>query len=779
MGRGGELTLIGAFIEQACTGGDTLLLFGEPGAGKTALLDAAAGTASDAGTLVLRAAGVEFEADLPFSGLHQVLLPLLDEFGQLSAAHRDALNVALGYGEGPPPDRLLVSTATLTVLRQAAAASPVLVIVDDLPWLDRASAGVLGFVARRLAGSRVGFLAASRPGLESFFERAGLAQHELGPLDEKAASRLVSSRFPELAPRVLQRVLAEARGNPLALLELPAALSGAQRAAAVALPAVLPLSRRLQGLFASRASALPAPTRWLLLLAVLDGSGDLRALQAAAGPQQIDDLAPAEQAGLVRVDDRTGRLVFRHPLTRSAIVELSTSGDRRRAHRALAAQLADQPERRAWHLGEAAVEPDEQVAGLLEETAQRILRRADAVGAVSALLRAAELSPARADRSRRLAQAAAVGAAYSWETDTASQLLSSMGEASPESATYLLTAVAAAFVLLNADGDVITAHRLLTQAIEDQARPYRISDTGVFEAVYGLFLMCRLGGRPELWMSFHAAMSGFAPDVPKDLYLLGQTCADPVRTAAGVLPLVDAAIAGLRSETDHLRILTISSTAHFTDRQPGCREALWRVVREGRRVSGIAPLITALDHLGLDAWLAGQWDQAQELADEGLELSLAHGYPLLTWSFRYRQALIAAARGAYDGAHTLTDEMLRWAAPRRIGLAGLAAHHVRSVAALGRGDLEDAYHHATAISPAGVLASHVPLALWVLLDLVEAAVRTGRRTEAAAHVTAMHDAQHRRDLAPAGPAGRRVTGDRRARQQRSRAVRGSARDPRR
>ena len=739
-GRGGELALIGAFIERACTGGDTLLLFGEPGAGKTALLDAAAGTASDAGTSVLRAAGVEFEADLAFSGLHQVLLPLLDEFGQLSAAHRDALNVALGYGEGPPPDRLLVSTATLTVLRQAAAANPVLMIVDDLPWLDRASAGVLGFVARRLAGNRVGFLAASRPEPESFFERAGLAQHELGPLDDQAASGLLGSRFPELAPRVIQRVLAEAHGNPLALLELPAALSGAQRAAAVALPVVLPLSRRLQGLFASRASALPAPARWLLLLAVLDGSGDLRTLQAAAGQQQIEDLAPAEQAGLVRVDDRTGRLVFRHPLTRSAIVELSTSGDRRRAHRALAAQLADQPERRAWHLGEAAVEPDEQVAGLLEEAAERLMRRADAVGAVSALLRAAELSPARADRSRRLAQASAVGAVFSLGTDTVSPLLSSVGEASPESATYLLTAVAAAFVLLNGDGDVITAHRLLTQAIEDQARPYRISDTGVFEAVSGLFLMCRLGGRPELWMSFHAAMSGFAPDVPKDLYLLGQTCADPVRTAAGVLPLVDAAIAGLRSETDHLRILMISSTAHFTDRQPACREALWRVVREGRRGSGGAPLITALDHLGLDAWLAGQWDQAQELADEGLELSLAHGYPLLTWSFRYRQALIAAARGAYDGAHTLTDEMLRWAAPRRIGLAGLAAHHVRSVAALGRGDFEDAYQHATAISPAGVLASHVPLALWVLLDLIEAAVRTGRRTEAAAHVTAMRDA---------------------------------------
>ena len=138
--------------------------------------------------------------------------------------------------------------------------------------------------------------------------------------------------------------------------------------------------------------------------------------------------------------------------------------------------------------------------------------------------------------------------------------------------------------------------------------------------------------------------------------------------------------------------------------------------------------------------MAGRWDQAQELADEGPELCLAHGYPLLTWAFRYRQALIAAACGGYDRAHTLTDEMLRWAAPRRIGQAGLAVHHVGSVAALGRGDSEDACQHATAISPAGVLASHVPLALRVLTDLVQAAVRTGRHTEAAAHAAAIRDA---------------------------------------
>ena len=296
-GRSSELALIGALVERAGTGGEALLLVGGAGAGKTALLDAAADAAEGAGTGVLRAAGAEFEADLTYSGLHQVLLPLSGQFERLAVAHRDALNVALGYGEGPPPDRLLVSTATLTVLRQAAEARPMLVIVDDLPWLDRASAGVLGFVARRLAARPIGFLAVLRPGEESFFERAGLPQYQLGPLDEQAVNALVSSRFPELAPRVRRQVVAEAQGNPLALLELPVMLSGAQRAAAEALPVALPLSRRLQALFASRVSGLPGPARRLLLLAVLEGTGDVRILHAAAGQQDIDDLAPQSRPG--------------------------------------------------------------------------------------------------------------------------------------------------------------------------------------------------------------------------------------------------------------------------------------------------------------------------------------------------------------------------------------------------------------------------------------------------------------------------------------------------
>ena len=742
VGRDQELALIASFLKEAAAEGGTLLFTGEPGVGKTALLDAAEEAAEAGGLQVLRVTGSEFGTQVNFSGLAQLLQPLSDDLRSLSSVHRRALAAAVAGDAGKPPqDRLIVFQATLALLGQAAGRRPLLTIVDDLQWLDRSSASALGFVARRLTGLRMGFLAVSRPEAESFSERAGLTEHELRPLDPASAASLLSARFPDLAPRVRQRLLAEALGNPLALLELPSRLSGPQRAALAPLPSVLPLGRRLQALFASQVGELPAGVRRLLLLAALDGFGDLGVLQAT-GTGWTGDLAQAEQARLARIDEGTGRLAFRHPLIRSAVVELATGQDRRLAHRALAELLADQPERRAWHLGEAAAGPDEPVAALLEEAATQILRRGDAAGAVSALLRAAELSPARSDRSRRLAHAAMVGAAFTMEVGTIPPLLAEAGQAGPESGISLMSAVAAAFMLLNGDGDVLTAHRLLTRTIEEQAGPdpERIGDVGLFGAVSALFILCELGGRAELWAPFHAAVSRFAAGLPAELRLLDQAYADPARTAVTALAELDDAVASLRAETDHLRILTISRSTHFTDRQAGCREALWRVVREGRQGSAVTPLITALEHLSFDCWMTGQWDQAQELTAECLELCLAHGYLPLTWTIRYRQALLAAARGAYEVADALTAEMTEWAAPRRIGQAELAARHVRSVVALGRGDFTEAYRHAAAISPPGILASHVGYALWVLLDLVEAAVRTGRPAEAAAHVQAMRDA---------------------------------------
>jgi hypothetical protein len=275
----------------------------------------------------------------------------------------------------------------------------VLAVVDDLPWLDRASAVVLGVVARRLPGSRVGFLAVSRSGEDGFFDRDGLPVREVLPLGEAAAAELVGDRFPALAPRVRQRLLADAQGNPLALLELPVALSGMQRAGTGPLPEWLPLSRRLQAVFESRITALPGRPWHLLLLAALDGTGSVPTLRSAApGAHGLDDLAPAERAGLVRVAQDGSRLEFRHPLTRSAVVALSTSAELRRAHAALARQFTGEPERRAWHLAHAAAGPDERIAALLEQAAQRIRLRGDAAGAVTTLLRAADLTPPGAER---------------------------------------------------------------------------------------------------------------------------------------------------------------------------------------------------------------------------------------------------------------------------------------------------------------------------------------------------------------------------------------------
>ena len=221
------------FLATATTEGGALLVTGEPGVGKTGLLNAASEAASAAGTRILRAAGVEFEAGTSFSGLNQLLLPLLDALPQLPAVHRDALNVALGFGDGAAPSPLVVSTAALVLLRQAATARPVLVILDDLPWLDRASAGVLSFVARRLAGSQIGLLGASRTGEADFFDHTGLPELEVRRLDDAAAGQLLDSRFPRLAPAVRHRILVEAQGNPLALLELPVALSPGMRASAM------------------------------------------------------------------------------------------------------------------------------------------------------------------------------------------------------------------------------------------------------------------------------------------------------------------------------------------------------------------------------------------------------------------------------------------------------------------------------------------------------------------------------------------------------------------
>lgn len=740
VGRDRELSAVASFVERASAGGEALLLFGDPGVGKTALLEAAAAAASAAGCLSLRVAGVEFEAEAPFTGLHQALLPLRDQFSRLDRAHREALDVALGFGEGRPPDRLVISSATVMVLRDASRIRPLILIVDDLPWVDRASARVLGFVARRLAGSRVGFIAASRTGEESFFERAGLPEFELGPLDHAAAGELMRARFPALAHAVRRRLLAEARGNPLALLELPAALSELQGAGLDPLPALLPLTGRLQALFRSRIGALPDRSRWLLLLVALDSTGDARLLKSVGEPGgEFDDLAPVEEAGLAFLDQKTHRLTFRHPLIRSAVVELATVVDQRAAHKALADVWVDQPDRRVWHLAHANVREDEPVAALLEDAARRLLRRADGVGAVSALVRSAELSPDAGNRARRLALAAYIGADVTGELGSASDLLTDARRFLPESRRSLEAAVAASYLLINGEGDVNTAHRLLVGAIAGHARRPEESDPALEEALHTLTLVCFFGGRPQLWTPFHEVVASLGTHVPETLFLSSKMFADPVRTAPSALTKLDAAIDGLADEVDPTQIVRIAIAAVFVDRIGGCREALWRVVDDGRRGGAVASAIQALILLAHDDHLSGQWDEADQLAGEAVELCETRGYQLFAWPAREIQAVIAAARGDHVAAKALVDQMVQWAVPRGVGAVHGYASAVATIAALGQGDYEEAFRQATAVSPAGVLASHRPYATWVVMDLVAAAVGAGRREDAEAHVKALHD----------------------------------------
>ena len=733
VGREADLDRIGGFIASVALGAGPLLLLGESGVGKTALLTAGAAQAEESGMCVLRIAGVQYKARLSYSGVRQLLDAAVA--AQPSVVLGGPLAVVTGHRSGPAPERDAVAEALLALVRQLAWAKPTLLVVDDLQWLDSASAVVLGQMAHRLSGSKAGMLAAARPGMESFFDYSGLPAHEVAPLSDAAAEALLVRRFPAMALRVRRRLMAEAQGNPLALLELPVALSDSQRTADEALPERLPLSRRLQSAFAGRITGLPAATRYLLLLAALDGTGDLKTLRrAAAGRCSLKNLAPAERTQLVYVDDPSS-LRFRHSLTLSAVVELATGEQRRGAHQDLARAWQDVPERQAWHLAHAAAAPDEQVAALIEQVADTIARRGDGPAAVAALLRAAQLSPAGPDQGRRLAQAAYVSANIGGELHDVPRLLDVARRAAPGDES-LAAAVAGSIYLLNGSGDIDTAHRLLCGAIAMQPRPYDPADATLCEAMFALMLVCFFGGRPGLWKKFDAALDGFASP-PDQLRLLRATVGDPARVNAADLAELDAVIAGLAGESDPTRIVRIGLATIYVDRLSGVTEALHRVVAGGHRGENVAPAMRALFMLGIHAWMTGQWPQARQFAREAVDLCDHYRYPMLASPAQFLLACVAAASGDYAQAAGLADQIERWAGPRRADAVRAYATQIRALIALGRGEFEEAYQHAAKISPPGRLPPFSPQAVWEVMDLVDAAVRTGRRTEAFAHATAI------------------------------------------
>ncbi|WP_406171734.1 AAA family ATPase [Streptomyces canus] len=702
VGRARQLREITALLGQGSAGSRALLLSGEPGVGKSALLGEVARVMSGAGARVLSAVGVRFESELAYAGLHQLLLPLNDRIEHLEDTHRRVLRSALGYGGDPVPDGLHVSDSVLFLLRQAATERPVFIVVDDLGCFDRASSAVLGFVARRPAGSRIALLAACRSGAETFLDRAGFTEYELPPLDHDAAMELLGARFPGLTGPTRDRVLAQAQGNPLALVELPAALSGPQRDAPTDLHDVLPLSPRLRSRHASRVARLPAESRRLLLLLALDDTGDPGVLRAGlrAGsddPKALTALSAVESDRLITFDDTNRRFVFRHPLMRAAVVEASTLTERCQAHRTLAEIRAQAPERRAWHLGRATLVPDERVAALLEEAGHRAARRGDPTAAVATFTRAAELSPRPADRGRRLIRAAYLAADATGELRAASELLDRARCADPDLSGSVTAATRVLLLLNGGDGDIDMAHRLLVEAIETGSHGYDAGDDTLIETLHVLQLVCWSAGRDALWKPFHAALDRLEPPAP---------------------PLLAACL----------------------DRLTEPRDVSWDAVRRGRRGGHVRRHIDALMHLCLQDFPAGRWEEAETLATEGLTICEERQYPFFSWYFEYHQALLAAVRGQFEESRSTADRITQWAVPRGVLAAAAFADHARVLAELGAGDHECAYRHAVAISTAGRLAPHAPYALWVCMDLVEAAVHTRRTAEAEAHVRAMREA---------------------------------------
>jgi DNA-binding CsgD family transcriptional regulator len=737
VGRDRDLEFLRSFVEEASEQGGAMLVTGDAGVGKSALLDRVATECRRAGAQVLRATGAEFEAALSFSGLSHLLQPVLGRLDALGELHGQALRTALGLVDGRASEELAVAVATLQLLAVSVDTDRVVVVVDDVNWLDRASAAALAYVSRRAVGSRITMIVSMRSGERTPFARGGLRTYELQPLGDAEAEALLQARFPYLTPHARGRLLAEARGNPLALLELPIALR-VQGAPDGPLPQVLPLTERLERLFAARLDLLPTATRELLLLAVLDATGDLRVLGPEGGG--VDALAPAERARLVYVDDTTGRLVFRHPLIRSAVFVRATSAERRAAHRLLAERRRGDMQRMAWHLAEAAEAPDERVAALLQGVAHQHLRRGDVVAAIAELLRAAELSPSGERRSVRLAEAAYLGATVNGDLRLVPRLLEQARESDPEHAGALAGAVAGAYHLLNDDGEIDLAHRLLVGAIENVPDVGDARNKQLHEALYNLVVICFFGGREELWEPLERALDRLRPEPPELLAVLARTFGDPVRADTAMLERLDRQVDALRTEPTPARAVRVAIAGAYLDRLHACRAALLRVVEIGREGGAITSAIEALFLLANDAYFSGRWDELEAAVDEGLEICEDYGYRVLSWPGVFLRALLAAARGDDATAHELADDMLRWANPRGAGAIRNYASHVLAVLAIGRGEYETAFRHASATSPPGVVGAHAPHALWVIPDLVEAAVRTDRGADAAAHVAALHAA---------------------------------------
>jgi len=722
-GRDAECAALDLLLDAARKGESrTVVLRGEAGVGKSALLDYAIGSAQD--FRVLRSVGVESEMELAFASLHQLCAPILDRRDRLPAPQKAALEVAFGVDSGPAPDRFLVGLATLGLLAESADERPLLCVIDDSQWLDGASALALGLVGRRLLAEPISLLFAVREPID-VRELEGLPTLMIGGLSDDDARALLHSALPDrLDERVRDRIVAESRGNPLALLELPRGLTPGELAGGFALPDARPLPDRIERSFLRQVRALPPHSQRLLLTAAAEPFGDGGLLWRAAdrlglGPEAA---APAEAAGLLQL----GILVrFRHPLVRSAVYRAASLPDRRQAHRSLAESIDGDidPDRRAWHRAQAAPGPDEDVAVELEHSAGRAQARGGIAATAAFLERAAALTPDPARQARRAldaAQAKLQAGAF----DSAAALVT-LAEAGPPDELRLarIDLLHAQIAFVQSRGNeappllLAAAHRL-------EQLDIALARTTYLDAIAAAIFAGRLARGPglrEVAKAARGAPQSELPPVPDRLLdALVVRLTDGYSVSA---PMMERVIGAFCDEE-----ISVQEGLRWSWLASILAADLWeddrwhvvatRYVSITREAGALSELPDALDQLTAVYLFTGELAAAGSLGEEVQTVCAAIGNN----QGRVGPLGLAAFRGREREARALIDATLSEAVPRGQGAAVTVAHWFHALLCNGLG------HYEEALTAAQVAAEHqeeFAAPRWGLVELIEAAARSG------------------------------------------------------
>jgi DNA-binding CsgD family transcriptional regulator len=702
-----------------------LVMRGEAGVGKTALLESAIRSAS--GFRVMRAVGVESEMELAFAALQQLCAPMLERLDRLPAPQQDALGVAFGQRAGRAPDRFLVGLAVLSLLAEVTHEKPLLCVVDDAQWLDRASAQALVFVARRLLADSVALLFVTR---EAGGELEGLPRLAVEGLRDGDARALLGSavRVP-LDERVRERLVAETRGNPLALLELPRGLTPAQLAGGFGLPDALPLSGRIEDSFRRRFAGLPAQTQRLLLVAAAEPVGDPVLVWRAAGLLGIGIQAAAETDGLLAID---ARVTFRHPLVRSAVYRAASPEERRAAHRALADATDPEvdPDRRAWHLAQATPGFDQDVACELERSAGRAQARGGLAAAAAFLERAAVLTP---EPSRRAARAlAAAHAKHQAGAFDAALRLVNIAQSGPldelqRAQVDLLRGQIEFAVNRGRDAPPL----LLSAAKRLEPLDVGLARATYLEALSAAISAGRLGARDGVRRTADAARrapSSLEPARAPDLLLDGLAVLHTDGYAAGT-PMLKRALRAFRADE-------LSSEDGIGWLWLACRTAmdLWddeswfvlsaRQIQLARSAGALTVLPLALNLRAGIHLFAGEFAAAETLSEEAHAVSNAIANP----DVPHARLFLAAWRGRQAELSRLTAAGDRDATARGEGRTIGVGKYVTAVLYNGLGRYDDAL---AAARQATEYPEDLTFFTWGLVELIEAAARSGNAELAA------------------------------------------------